>query len=74
MGRIFKLIVILLVLGAIGVIGFAYLGDMSPDSQEQRIEVTLPDGTGSAPGAGSSDASTKTGTDAGTDGDTASGN
>ncbi|WP_143597851.1 hypothetical protein [Thioclava sp. JM3] len=74
MGRIFKLIVILLVLGAIGVIGFAYLGDMSPDSQEQRIEVTLPDGTGAAAGAGSSDGSTKTGTDAGTDGDTASGN
>ncbi|MBC7146615.1 MAG: hypothetical protein H5U24_14615 [Thioclava marina] len=50
MGRIFKLIVILLILGTIGVIGFAYLGDMSPDSQEQRIEVTLPGGVGAGSG------------------------
>lgn len=50
MGRIFKLIVILLVLGAIGVIGFAYLGDMSPDSQEQRIDITLPGGIGAGGG------------------------
>ncbi|OOY16271.1 hypothetical protein [Thioclava sp. DLFJ4-1] len=69
MGRIFKLIVILLVLGAIGVIGFAYLGDMSPDSQEQRIEVTLPDGSGMA-GTSNSDADTETSTDS----ETASGN
>ncbi|WP_295532977.1 hypothetical protein [uncultured Thioclava sp.] len=47
MGRIFKLVVILLVLGAIGIIGYAYLGDMKPDAQQQRIEVTLPGGLGS---------------------------
>lgn len=50
MGRIFKLIVILVVLGAIGVIGYAYLGDMSADSQQQHIEVTLPDGIGAGGG------------------------
>lgn len=46
MGRIFKLVVILLVLGAIGIIGYAYLGDMKPDAKEQRIDVTLPGGIG----------------------------
>ncbi len=51
MGRIFKLVLILLVLGAIGVIGFAYLGDMSPDSHEQRIEVNLPGSDGNAGGS-----------------------
>ena len=52
MGRIFKLVVILLVLGAIGIIGYAYLGDMKPDAQQQRIEVTLPGGLGGSGASG----------------------
>ncbi|MCL7464036.1 hypothetical protein [Phaeovulum sp. NW3] len=41
MGRIFKAIVILVLLAALGVVGYAYLGDMSPERQEQRLEVDL---------------------------------
>ncbi|MFT3689264.1 hypothetical protein [Paenirhodobacter sp.] len=48
MGRILLAIAILLVLGILGVIGYAYLGDMTPASQQQRLEVTLPGMT--APG------------------------
>lgn len=42
MGRILLAIVVLLILGILGVIGYAYLGDMTPMSQEQRQDVTLP--------------------------------
>ncbi|MDF1620564.1 hypothetical protein [Pseudothioclava nitratireducens] len=45
MGRILKAIAILVILGAIGVAGYAYLGDMAPRTEEQRIEITLPGGT-----------------------------
>ncbi|MER5171529.1 hypothetical protein [Thioclava sp. GXIMD2076] len=43
MGRIFKVILILLVLGALGVIGYAYIGDMAPRQEPASVEVTLPD-------------------------------
>lgn len=46
MGRILLVIVVLLLLGILGVIGYAYLGDMTPATQEQRLEVTLPGGSG----------------------------
>lgn len=42
MGRIFKAIFILLLLGVIGVVGYAYLGDMEPVAGEQRQPVSLP--------------------------------
>ena len=45
MGRIFKAIFTLVVLGALAVVGFAYFGDMAPESSEQTVEITLPGGT-----------------------------
>ncbi|MEZ5686268.1 MAG: hypothetical protein R3D78_10425 [Paracoccaceae bacterium] len=46
MGRIFKAIFFLLLLGVIGVVGYAYLGNMEPNTAEQRLQVELP-GVGS---------------------------
>lgn len=43
MGRIFKLIVILLILAALGVIGYAYIGDMGPKQEDRSVDVTLPE-------------------------------
>jgi len=40
-GRIFKVILFLLVLGFIGLTGYAYLGDLSPQQSETREPVTL---------------------------------
>lgn len=42
MGRIFQAIVILLIFAVLAVIGYAYFGDMHPQTGEQRLEVTLP--------------------------------
>ncbi|WP_256372958.1 hypothetical protein [Pseudoruegeria sp. HB172150] len=41
MRLIFKLILILLVLGAIGLTGYAYLGDMTPEQQDVSEPVIL---------------------------------
>jgi hypothetical protein len=41
MGRIFKAVIFLAILAAIAVVGYAYLGDMAPRQQEQRLEVDL---------------------------------
>ncbi|MEP5759655.1 MAG: hypothetical protein ABJ327_10220 [Litoreibacter sp.] len=38
MGRLLKLLVFLILLAAIAVVGYAYLGDLQPD----RAEVTQP--------------------------------
>ena len=38
---ILKFIAILLVLGAIGLVGYAYLGDLSPDQRDVVAPVTL---------------------------------
>ena len=38
---ILKFIAILLVLAAIGVVGYAYLGDMSPQQKDMVTPVTL---------------------------------
>ncbi len=40
-GRIFKVLLFLLVIGFIALVGFAYLGDLSPNQTEQRDPVTL---------------------------------
>lgn len=37
MGRLFKILVFLIVIGALTVIGYGYLGDLSP-SQEDRAD------------------------------------
>lgn len=41
LSRIFKVLLFLLVLGFIGLTGYAYLGDLSPDQSEVRTPVTL---------------------------------
>lgn len=41
MARLFKLVVILFVLAFAGLAGYAYLGDLAPDTQEIRQPVTL---------------------------------
>ena len=39
--RIAKLLVILLILGFIGLLGYAYLGDLTPEQKEIRKPVVL---------------------------------
>lgn len=41
MGRLFKLLFFLIVLGALGVLGFAYLGDLSPEQNDVSEPVEL---------------------------------
>lgn len=41
MGRIVKFLVIVLVLGFAGLVGYAYLGPIAPDTIEMRQGVTL---------------------------------
>ncbi len=46
MGRIFKLLIFLLIIGFIGLVGYAYVGEFfganfSPPQQETRMPVTL---------------------------------
>ncbi|WP_417269845.1 hypothetical protein [Celeribacter sp.] len=38
---LFRLIVILLGLAAIGLVGFAYVGDLTPERSEQSVPVTI---------------------------------
>lgn len=38
MGRLFKLLLFLIVLGILGIIGYAYFGDLAPS----RVEVNMP--------------------------------
>lgn len=45
MGRIIvQIIVAILVLGLLGIIGYAYFGDLTPVQSEQRQSITLPGG------------------------------
>lgn len=39
--RLIKLLLFLAVVSGIGVLGYAYLGDMSPDASPQSMSVTL---------------------------------
>lgn len=41
MGLIFKALLLLVVLGFLGLVGYAYLGDLTPDQVETREPVTL---------------------------------
>ena len=41
MGKLFKLVLFLLVMGFVGLIGFAYLGDLSPQQSDTREPVTI---------------------------------
>ena len=40
-GRIFKVLLFLIVIGFIGLVGFAYLGDLSPTQSESREPIVL---------------------------------
>ena len=44
MATILKHIVILLILAGIGLVGYAYLGDLSPTQEDVSEPVTLEDG------------------------------
>jgi len=39
--RLIKILFVLLLLGGAGLVGFAYLGDLTPDRVETRIPVDL---------------------------------
>ena len=41
MGRIFKAVLVLALLGFVGLTGFAYLADLSPTQAEVKVPVTL---------------------------------
>lgn len=41
MRRLFKLLFVLVLLAAIGLVGFAYLGDLSPTQNDVAQEVTI---------------------------------
>lgn len=57
MGRILQALLFLLVLAVMAVIGYAYLGDMTPEATEQRLEVQLPGADAPAPAATTGEAS-----------------
>lgn len=41
MGRIFKAVLVLAILGFVALTGFAYLGDLRPQQGEVKVPVTL---------------------------------
>ncbi len=41
MGKLFKLILFLVVVGFVALVGFAYFGDLRPDQSELKAPVTL---------------------------------
>jgi hypothetical protein len=41
MARLFKALIFLAVIGFLGLVGFAYLGDLAPDQTEVRQPVQL---------------------------------
>lgn len=40
-GRLVKFLVVVVLLGVIGLVGFAYIGDLAPEPAEQSLTVTL---------------------------------
>ncbi len=45
MGRLFKFLGVLIVIGAIGVIGYGYLGDLTPEQDDRSVPVELDAGS-----------------------------
>ena len=41
MGRIFKALFLLAILGFVALTGYAYLGDLTPNQSEVKVPVTL---------------------------------
>lgn len=41
LGRLIKIILVLVVLGGIGLVGYTFLGDLSPEQGEKTQSVTL---------------------------------
>ena len=41
MRRLFKAVLVLVPLGFLGLVGYAYLGDLTPQSAEVKVPVTL---------------------------------
>lgn len=41
-GWLFKILAVLIVLGAIGLVGFAYIGDLSPRQERVTQPIVLP--------------------------------
>ena len=41
MGRLIKALLLLAVLGFVALVGYAYLADLTPQSQELKVPVTL---------------------------------
>lgn len=41
MGRLFKAVVVLVVLGFLGLVGYAYLADLAPQTTEVKVPVIL---------------------------------
>ncbi len=41
MGRIWKAILVLVLLGVVGLVGFAYFGDLTPETRDVNEPVTL---------------------------------
>ncbi len=41
MGKLFKLVLFLIVMGFVGLVGFAYIGDLSPDSTNVKKPVLI---------------------------------
>ncbi len=41
MVRLLKFLVFLVVLGGLGLVGYAYLGDLSPEPQDEAVPVDL---------------------------------
>lgn len=39
MGRIFRFLLLVVILGLLGLLGYAYLGDLSPDQREITVPV-----------------------------------
>ena len=41
LGTLFKLIFVLVIVGAVGLVGYAYFGDLAPETEDVRQPVTL---------------------------------
>jgi len=41
LGRLVKLVIVVVLLGGIGLVGYTFVGDLSPDVRDQNLTVTL---------------------------------